>query len=71
MTSIDPLRIYLYDEGLTRYVLVLLLSSLVVGSFSRPQQEQHNYEMDLQGGRGELMDIENVSSTGRNSPTTI
>ena len=50
---------------------VLLLSSLVVGSFSRPQQEQHNYEMDLQGGRGELMDIENVSSTGRNSPTTI
>ena len=41
---------------------VLLLSTLVVGSFSRPQQDQHNYEMDLQGGR-ELMDIENVSWT--------
>ena len=30
---------------------VLLLSTLVVGSFSRPQQDQHNYEMELQGGR--------------------
>ena len=48
---------------------VLLLSTLVVGSLSRPQQDQHNYEMDLQGGR-ELMDIENVSSTVRNSPLT-
>ena len=41
---------------------VLLLSTLMVGSLSRPQVDQSNYEyeMDLQGGR-EIMDVENVS----------
>ena len=48
---------------------VLLLSTLMVGSLSRPQQDQSNYEyeMDLQGGR-EIMDVENVSWTWRRSP---
>ena len=55
------LKIILYFQLKMRSSGVLLLSTLVVGSFSRPQQDQNlNYEMELQGGR-ELMDIENVS----------
>ena len=55
------LKIILYFQLKMRSSGVLLFSTLVVGSFSRPQQDQNlNYEMELQGGR-ELMDIENVS----------
>merc|ERR1711953_656148 len=40
----------------------VLLFTFFAGCLCRPQQEQHNYEMELQGGR-ELMDIENVVQT--------
>ena len=64
------LKIILYFQFKMRSSGVFLLSTLMVGSFSRPQQDQNlNYEMELQGGR-ELMDIENVSLILRKSPTT-